>query len=114
MSTQVCEVTRCVNYLGTVKRWARAGSIGDTETVLGKGSKTPQGSLRSLRVSSPVLVMVVVIFNSSSLLTLTLTLGIEVSTVNLGGWESACSSHWGFCPRLVGPFLPPVCCCCLC
>jgi len=44
VSTQVCEVTRCVNYLCTVKRWAsRAGTIGDTETVLRKGVQDPTG-----------------------------------------------------------------------
>ena len=52
----------------------------------GKVSKTPRGSLRSLRVSSPVLIMVVVTFrfiNPS-----TLALGVDVLTVRPGAAET--------------------------
>ena len=53
----------------------------------GKGLKTPRGSLRSLRVWSPVLVTVVVtfkFFNPS-----TLVLGVEVLRVKPGAAETA-------------------------
>jgi len=53
----------------------------------GKVFKTPRGSLRSLRVSSPELIMVVVTFrfiNPS-----TLALGVDVLTVRPGAAETA-------------------------
>ena len=52
----------------------------------GKGFKTPRGSLRSLRVSSPVLVTVVVTFKFSN--PSTLRLGVEVLTVKPGAAET--------------------------
>jgi len=52
----------------------------------GKESKTPRGSLRSLRVPSPVLIMVVVTFRFST--PLTLALGVEVLTVKPGAAET--------------------------
>jgi len=53
----------------------------------GKGSKTPRGSLRSLRDSLPVLMMVVVTFKFSS--PSKSTLGVEVLTDKLGAAETA-------------------------
>jgi hypothetical protein len=53
----------------------------------GKELKTPRGSLRSLRVSSPVLVMVVVTFKFSN--PSTLTLGVDALTVKPGAAETA-------------------------
>ena len=52
----------------------------------GKVFKTPRGSLRSLRVPSPVLVMVIVTFRFSN--PLTLTSGVEVLRVRLGAAET--------------------------
>jgi len=52
----------------------------------GKESKTPRGSLRSLRVPSPVLIMVVVTFRFST--PSTLALGVEVLTVKPGAAET--------------------------
>ena len=52
----------------------------------GKVLKTPRGSLRSLRVPSPVLVTVVVTFRFSN--PLTLTSGVEVLRVRLGVAET--------------------------
>ena len=52
----------------------------------GKESKTPRGSLRSLRVSSPVLVMVVVTFRFSS--PSTLAFGVEILRDKLGAAET--------------------------
>ena len=52
----------------------------------GKESKTPRGSLRSLRVSSPVLVMVVVTFRFSN--PSTLALGVEILRDKLGAAET--------------------------
>lgn len=43
MSTHGCPVTGLVIYLGTVKRGARASSIGDAEGVFGEGSQGPTG-----------------------------------------------------------------------
>ena len=51
----------------------------------GKESRTPRGSLRSLRVSSPVLMIVVVTSGSNPS---TLTLGVEVLRVKLGVAET--------------------------
>jgi len=48
----------------------------------GKGFKAPRGSLRSLSISSPLLVMVVVTFKFSN--PSTLTLGVEALRVRLG------------------------------
>ena len=53
----------------------------------GKEFKTPRGSLRSLRVSSPVLMTVVVTFKFSN--PSTLTLEVEVLTVKPGAAETA-------------------------
>jgi len=53
----------------------------------GKELKTPRGSLRSLRVSSPVLVTVVVTFKFSN--PSTSTLGVEVLRVRPGAAETA-------------------------
>jgi len=53
----------------------------------GKESKTPRGSLRSLRVSSPVLVMVVVTLKFSN--PYTSGLEVEVQTVKPGVAETA-------------------------
>jgi len=53
----------------------------------GKESKTPRGSLRSLRVSSPVLVMVVVTFRFSN--PSTSTLGVEILRDKPGVAETA-------------------------
>ena len=53
----------------------------------GKVFKTPRGSLRSLRVWSPVLVTVVVTFKFSN--PSTLALEVEVLTVNPGPAETA-------------------------
>ena len=53
----------------------------------GKGFKTLRGSLRSLRVSLPVLVTVAVTFKFSN--PSTLTLGIEVLTAKLWSAETA-------------------------
>ena len=53
----------------------------------GNGFKTPRGSLRSLRVSSPVLVTVVVTFKFSN--PSTLTVGVEVLSVKPGAAETA-------------------------
>jgi len=52
----------------------------------GKGLKTPRGSLRSLRVPSPVLVTVVVTFKFSN--PLTLTLGVEALRVKPGAADT--------------------------
>ena len=51
----------------------------------GNVSKTPRGSFRSLRVPSPVFVMVVVTFRFSN--PSTLTVGVEVLRVRLGAAE---------------------------
>lgn len=53
----------------------------------GNGCRTPRGSFRSLRVSSPALVMVVMTFNFSN--PSTSTLGVEVLTVKLGAATTA-------------------------
>ena len=53
----------------------------------GKGLKTPRGSLRSLRVSSPVLVTVAVTFKYSN--PSTWTLGTDALTVRPGVAETA-------------------------
>jgi len=53
----------------------------------GKESRTPRGSLRSLRVSSPVLVMVVVTFRFSN--PSTSALGVEILRVKPGAAETA-------------------------
>ena len=53
----------------------------------GKESKTPRGSLRSLRVSSPVLVIVVVTFRFSN--PSTSTLGVEILRDKPGVAETA-------------------------
>jgi len=53
----------------------------------GKEFKAPRGSLRSLRVSSPVLVTVVVTFQLSSLSTCTLE--TDILTVRPGAAETA-------------------------
>jgi hypothetical protein len=48
--------------------------------------KTPRGSLRSLRVSSPVLVIVAVTFKFPN--PSTMALGVDVLTVKLGAAEA--------------------------
>ena len=53
----------------------------------GKGFRTPRGSLRSLRVSSPVLVTVVVTFRFCN--PSTLALGVEVLRDSPGAAETA-------------------------
>ena len=52
----------------------------------GKASKTPRGSLRSLRAASPVLVIVAVTFKFSN--PSTLTVGADVLTVKLWAAET--------------------------
>jgi len=52
----------------------------------GKVFKTPRGSLRSLRVPSPVLVIVVVTFRFSN--PLTLASGVEILRIRLGAAET--------------------------
>ena len=52
----------------------------------GNESKTPRGSLRSLRVSSPVLVIVVVTFRFSN--PSTLAFGVEILRDKLGAAET--------------------------
>ena len=58
-----------------------------TKEFSGKVLKTPRGSLRSLRVLSPVLVTVVVTFRFSN--PSTLMLEVEVLTVKPGAAETA-------------------------
>ena len=53
----------------------------------GKEFKAPRGSLRSLRVSAPVLTIVVVTFRFPN--PSTLTLGVDVLMVTLGAPETA-------------------------
>ena len=62
-----------------------AGSV-IVKVFSGKVFKTPRGSLRSLRDSSPVLVTVVMTFRFSS--PLTSTLGVEVLRLRLGTAET--------------------------
>ena len=57
------------------------------ELFSGKGLKTPRGSLRRLRVSSPLLVMVAATFKFSD--SSALMLGAEVLTVKPGAAETA-------------------------
>ena len=52
-----------------------------------KGPKTPWGSLRGLRVSSPVLIIAVVTFRLSN--PSIFGLGVEVLTTRLGAAETA-------------------------
>jgi len=87
VSTHVREETRRVIYLGAVKDGREPTALVRWKLFSGKGSKAPRGSSRSLRVSSPVLVIVVMTFNFSK--PSTLTLGVDDLMVKLGVAKAA-------------------------
>ena len=74
-------------YLGTVEQGREPVASVMLKLFSGKVSKTPRGSLRSLRVSSPVLVVVVVTFRFPN--PSTLALGIDALTVRPGAADMA-------------------------
>ena len=86
ISSQVCEVNDGQFTFAPVNAGREPEESVMVKEFSGKGLKTPRGSLSNLRVSSPVLVMIVVIFRFSN--PSTSTLGVEILRDKPGAAET--------------------------